>query len=115
MNKNNKLIDGFLETISMENKGEVTILEAVLSWIRGTNLRGNSFRADGKKHKDESRKHTSQSVSLDYCVKSIINGIKKEKKTIYVPKKLSFIPFLNTFFKNFLQRKVVREINKNKN
>jgi hypothetical protein len=48
-------------------------------------------------------------------VKSIIDGIKKEKKTIYVPKKLSFIPFLNTFFKNFLQRKVVREINKNKN
>ena len=108
-------LHGFLETLSMENKGEVTILEAVLSWIRGTNLRGNSFRADGKKHKEESRKHTSQSVSLESCVKSIIDGIKKEKKTIYVPKKLSLIPFLNTFFKNFLQRKVVREINKNKN
>jgi short-subunit dehydrogenase len=107
-------LHGFLETISMENKEEITILEAVLSWIRGTNLRGNSFRADGKKHKDESRKHTSQSVSLESCVKSIIDGIKKDKKTIYVPKKLSLIPFLNTFFKNFLQKKVVREINKNK-
>ena len=33
-------LHGFLETISMENKGEITVLEAVLSWIRGTNLRG---------------------------------------------------------------------------
>tara|TARA_B100000768_G_C11251131_1_gene364165 strand:+ start:321 stop:1127 length:807 start_codon:yes stop_codon:yes gene_type:complete len=108
-------LHGFLETISMENKGEITILEAVLSWIRGTNLRGNSFRADGKKHKDEYRKHTNQSVSLESCVGSIIDGIKKEKKTIYIPKKLGLIPFLNTFFKNFLQKKVIREINKNKN
>lgn len=107
-------LHGFLETISMENIGEFTVLEAVLSWIRGTNLRGNSFRADGKKHKDETRKHTSQSVSLESCVKSIINGIKTDKKTVYIPKKLSLIPFLNTFFKRFLQKKVVREINKNK-
>ena len=74
-------LHGFLETISMENIEEITVLEAVLSWIRGTNLRGNSFRADGKKHKDETRKHTSQSISLESCVKSIINGVKTDKKT----------------------------------
>lgn len=107
-------LHGFLETISMENDGEVTVLEAVLSWIRGTSLRGNAFGVDGKKQKETSRKHTGQSVSLDACVKRIIDGIRQEKKTIYIPKKLGLIPFLNTFFKKFLQNKVIREIDKNK-
>jgi NADP-dependent 3-hydroxy acid dehydrogenase YdfG len=106
-------LHGFLETISMEHKGEVSVLEAVLSWIRGTNLRGNAYTQNGNK-KEEPRKHTNESVSLDECVKSIIDGVKKDKKTIYIPKKLGLIPFLSIFFKGFLEKKVIRAINKNK-
>ena len=105
---------GFLETLSMECTDEITILEAVLGWVRGTNLRGNSFKSDGGKHKETKRKHSDQSVNVAFCVEGIIKGIKKDKKTIYIPKKLGFIPFLNTFFKNFLKRKIIKEINKNK-
>ena len=41
-------LHGFLSTIRMENKADITVLEAVLSWIKGTKLRENSFRADGE-------------------------------------------------------------------
>ena len=107
-------LHGFLKTLAMECTNEITILEAVLGWVKGTNLRGNSFKSDGEKHKETKRKHSNQSVDVTFCVEGIIKGIKKDKKTIYIPKKLGIIPFLNTFFKNFLEKKIIREINKNK-
>ena len=107
-------LHGFLSTIRMENKNEISVLEAVLSWIKGTNLRGNSFGPDGKTKELAVRKHTSEAVSLNVCVKSIIQAIEKNKKTIYIPKKLFLIPFLKVFFNDFLERKVIRAIEKNK-
>ena len=108
-------LHGFLSTIRMENNDEIFVLEAVLSWIKGTNLRGNSFGPDGKTKEPAVRKHTSEAVSLNVCVKSIIQAIEKNKKTIYIPKKLFLIPFLKVFFNDFLERKVIRAIEKNKN
>jgi len=107
-------LHGFLSTIQMENKHEITVLEAVLSWIRGTNLRGNSYGPDGKTKNTSTRKHTKESVSLNACVNSIIEAIEKDKKTIYIPKKLAFIPFLKVFFKGLLEKKVENAIVKNK-
>ena len=107
-------LHGFLSTIKMENKNEVSVLEAVLSWIRGTNLRGNSYGPQGKTKERTSRKHTKESVSLNACVSRIIKGIEQNETTIYVPKKLALIPFLKVFFEGFLEKKVVNAINKNK-
>ena len=106
-------LHGFLSTLAMEHRGEITILEAVLSWIRGTNLRGNAFGPDGKKHGSLSRQHSNESVSLDGCVEKIIRAIERDKTTVYIPNKLALIPFLSTFFKRFLERKVNSAINKN--
>ena len=107
-------LHGFLSTIRMENKTDITVLEAVLSWIKGTNLRGNSFGADGKKNKGETRKHTSEAVPLSHCVQTIIQSIEKDLDIVYIPKKLSLIPFLKLFFNSFLEQKVTRAINENK-
>lgn len=107
-------LHGFLSTIRMENKSDITILEAVLSWIRGTNLRGNSYGPDGNPKNSIIRKHTSESVSLDACVRKIIQGIEKNKTKIYIPRKLSFIPFLKVFFNRLLEKKVIGAIKKNK-
>jgi len=108
-------LHGFLKTISMEHRGQITVLEAVLSWIRGTNLRSNAFGPDGKIKEISPRKHTQESVSLDECVQNIINAIELDKPTVYIPKKLSLIPFLNVFFQRFLERKVNRAIDDNEN
>ena len=107
-------LHGFLSTIRMENKADITVLEAVLSWIKGTKLRENSFSADGKKHRGVTRKHTSEAVPLGYCVQMIISSIEKDLNTVYIPKKLSLIPFLKLFFNRFLERKVTTAINENR-
>ena len=52
-------LHGFLETLAIECANEITILEAVLGWIRGTKLRDNSFKADGRRHKETKRKHSN--------------------------------------------------------
>ena len=78
----------------MENKEEITVLEAVLSWIKGTDLRNNSFGVDGKKQEGVTRKHTKEAIQLAQCVETIITAIEKDLKTVYIPKKLSLIPFL---------------------
>lgn len=106
-------LHGFLSTLDMEMKGQVSILEAVLSWIRGTNLRDNAFGATGDKLTKSAKKHTSESVSLEDCVQQIILAIEADKKTVYIPKKLGMIPFLNTFFQGLLRRKVTGAIDKN--
>jgi short-subunit dehydrogenase len=106
-------LHGFLATLSMELKGEITILEAVLSWIRGTNLRSNAFGSDAKPKEESSRKHTQESVSLEECVEEIIHAIEKDKSTVYIPNKLRLIPFLNVFFKQYLERKVNSAIDDN--
>ena len=106
-------LHGFLSTLAMEHRGEITILEAVLSWIRGTNLRGNAFGPDGKKHGQSSRQHSNESVSLEVCVEKIIHAIERDNTTIYIPKKLALIPFLSAFFKRFLEWKVNNKIDEN--
>ena len=106
-------LHGFLSTLAMEHRGEITILEAVLSWIRGTNLRGNAFGPDGKKHAKSSRKHSNESVSLEVCVEKIIQAIERDNTTVYIPKKLALIPFLTAFFKRFLEWKVNNAIDEN--
>ena len=77
----------------MENKTDITVLEAVLSWIKGTDLRNNSFGSDGKRQNGKTRKHTKEAVPLALCVKTIIRSIEKDLDTVYIPKKLSLIPF----------------------
>ncbi len=107
-------LHGFLSTIRIENKADITVLEAVLSWIKGTNLRNNSFGADGERQQGFTRKHTKEAVPLAHCVQTIISSIEKDLDTIYIPKKLSLIPFLKLFFNRFLEQKVIKAINENK-
>ena len=106
-------LHGFLSTLAMEHRGEITILEAVLSWIRGTNLRENAFGPDGKKHGQSSKQHSNESVSVEVCVEKIIQAIERDNTTVYIPKKLALIPLLSTFFKQFLEWKVNNAIDKN--
>ena len=106
-------LHGFLSTLAMEHRGEITVMEAVLGWIRGTNLRNNAYDFDGSKNINTSKKHTKESVSLNNCVEKIIQAILDEKKTIYIPGKLRLLPFLNLFFKNYLEKKVKSAIDEN--
>tara|TARA_B110000444_G_scaffold223157_1_gene225582 strand:- start:95 stop:895 length:801 start_codon:yes stop_codon:yes gene_type:complete len=103
-------LHGFLDTIQMESKGEIKSLEIILGWIKGTNLRENAFGPSGRKLGQNKKKHSKNSVDLNYCVSQIIKGIENEKKTLYIPKKLCFIPFLDLFFPNYIRKKIMKAV-----
>ena len=58
-------LHGFLSTLAIENKNEITVLEAILGWIKGTNLRGNAFGPDGKVQERPPKQHSKESIDLD--------------------------------------------------
>ena len=103
-------LHGFLESLDIEMRDEINFLEVIMGWIRDTELRENALGPDGQKMGENKRKHTSQSVTLDDCTNAIIAGIETNKKTIYIPGKLRWVPFLNVFFKAFLRRKVSKAV-----
>ena len=70
-------LHGFLSTIAIENKNEVNILEAVLGWIRGTNLRDNAYGPTGEVQKKPPKHDNKESISLDQCVSQIVLAIEK--------------------------------------
>jgi len=107
-------LHGFLESLDIEMRDEINFLEVIMGWIRDTELRENALGPDGQKMGENKRKHTSQSVTLDDCTNAIIVGIETNKKTIYIPGKLRWVPFLNVFFKAFLRRKVSKAVDDHK-
>ena len=106
-------LHGFLSTISIELKGQITFLEIVLGWIKDTNLRKNAFGSHSNVESTKIRKHTKEAIDLDECIKKIVDAIKNEKTEVYIPKKLKLIPFLKLFFGSFLESKTIQAINKN--
>ena len=105
-------LHGFLSTLSIELKNQISFLEVILGWIKGTNLRQNAF-GPSNENKTKLRKHTKEAIDLNECIERIITAIENEKARIYIPKKLSLIPFLKIFFKSFLESKTVKAIEKN--
>ncbi len=103
-------LHGFLSTLAIENRSDLTVLEAVLGWIKNTELRGNAFGANGEKHAHPPKKNSKESVELNECVKKIILGIKKDYRTVYIPKKLGFIPFLKTFWRWYLEYRAIEAV-----
>ena len=101
---------GFLASLDIEMRGEIKFLDVIMGWIRGTGLRENAFGSNGEKLGKSKRDHTSESITIDDCTDSIIMGIERDKKVIYIPKKLRLIPFLNVFFKRFLNWKVSKAV-----
>ena len=105
-------LHGFLSTIAIENKKEINILEAVLGWIRGTNLRDNAFGPTGEIQKRPPKHDHKESVDLDQCVSQIVFAIEKGKRTIYIPKKLKYIPFLRAFATWYLEERAEKAVEK---
>ncbi len=96
-------LHGFLSTLAIENKKEITVLEAILGWIRDTNLRGNAFGPDGKKQEKPPKQHSKESISLDSCVNRILHATEKDWRTAYIPLKLRLIPFFKAFWRWYLE------------
>ena len=56
------------------------------------------------------QKNSKESVELSECVRKIILGVKKDYRTVYVPKKLGFIPILKVVWRRYLEYRSVKAV-----
>jgi short-subunit dehydrogenase len=103
-------LQGFLESLEMELDGQVHFANAFLGWIKGTNLRENAFGSDGIQLGEARHSHNHNAVGLEICTKQIIEAIQTDKKSIYIPGKLRFIPFLKLFFRKWLLNNITKKV-----
>ena len=103
-------LHGFLETLDMELEGKVRFLNAYLGWIKGTNLRESAFGADGSKLGEARHDHKEHAIELEDCTSSIVDAIQTQKKSVSIPGKLKFIPYLNLFCRKWLWKKILKNV-----
>ena len=96
-------LHGFLDTLDMELEGKIHFLNAYLGWIKGTNLRQSAYGADGSTIGEERHEHNHHAIDLEECTSGIVRAIKSNKKTV-------LIPYLNVFAKNWLRRKILKNV-----
>lgn len=101
-------LHGFLETLELELGDTISICNAYLGWIKGTNLRANALGVDGKKIGASHHKHSNRAIDIDDCTSKIVQGIEKNRKAIYIPSFLRFIPIAKLFFRKWLFRKITK-------
>ncbi len=101
-------LNGFIESLSLEE--EISFLNVIASWVRGTSLRKNSlgYRGNNKHHSQ----NNTFSISVKDCAQKIVETIPSSKKIIYFPWFFSLLPLARYFFPNWIAGKVKKVIEK---
>ncbi|HIC68295.1 MAG TPA: SDR family oxidoreductase [Candidatus Latescibacteria bacterium] len=91
-------LQGFCESLRMEldlDGAGVDILTVLPHWLRGTELREHALSKEGKELGTSSRKHSSESVSVEDACKAILKAMRKRKRELVIPWKLKLLLGLN--------------------
>ena len=89
---------GFCESLRMElalDGAGVDVLTVLPHWLRGTELRTHALSKEGKELGASSRKHSSESVSVEDACKAILKAMGKRKRELVIPWKLKLLLGLN--------------------
>ena len=103
-------LTGFLEVLEQELDGAVHILNVMPGWVRGTNLRANAFGQDGSPLGRASNKPKKASVSIEECSSRIVRAMAGNDKTLFIPSKLRFLPWLRLIAPGWLKLSIRRAV-----
>ncbi len=101
---------GFLEVLEQELDGAVHILNVMPGWVRGTNLRANAFGEDGSPLGRASDKPKKASVGIEECSSRIVRALAGTDRTLYIPSKLRFLPWLKLIAPGWLKSSIKRAV-----
>lgn len=88
-------LQGFCNTLRMEQDGRIGVLTVLLHWLRGTELRSHAFAADGTTMGENRRSHSSESVGLDEASAAILQGVECRDRELVIPWKLKALATLH--------------------
>lgn len=108
-------LHGFFSSLRHELQGTgVSILEVFPHWITGTNLRRNAFGKEGTAMGESTRKHTSESISVESISRSIMEAMGKRRRELILPPKLRGLLWLNEISPRLAQYIVGRKVSEQK-
>lgn len=105
-------LQGFCDALRLElRESGVDILTVLPHWLRGTQLRGKALGSSGRPIGASSRKHSSESVSLEVASRAIVHAASKRRRRLIIPWKLKLLVWLNTLRPVWAERFVMRAMN----
>lgn len=102
-------VNGFLDSLEFEMGDRIRILNVMPGWITGTNLRAHSFNADGSRG-GAARKHSRESVTVEECSRLVLSAVARGQRTLFIPRKLRYLPWLRTFAPGLLKRLIAKAV-----
>ncbi len=102
-------LSGYLETLELEHP-EISVVEIIPGWIHGTALRSSAIDGRGRiiAGRDEHKRHSRSSVSVEECATVSIDAIAHKKRYVYRPKFWKNILFAKFFFPRTLQKVIIK-------
>lgn len=95
-------IEGLIDSLRFElQNSDINFMTVYPHWIRGTDMRQNALGYNGKKIGKEKRRHTNSSVPVEDCAHKILDALSKRPKSLYIPKKLKYLPALKLLLPPF--------------
>jgi len=106
-------LEGFCKALRMElAESGVDILTVLPHWLRGTDLRQNAFGANGQTLGTSSRKHSSDSISLEAASQAILQAMVKRQRKLVMPWKLRLLLGLHAIKPRWAEAIVMEAVNK---
>ena len=106
-------LQGFCDALRLEQQGMgVGVLTVLPHWLRGTQLRSNALGGSGHRLGPSSRKHSSESVTLEAASRAIVKAAGRRQRSLVIPWKLKLLLWLNMVRPQWAEGFIERAMNK---
>jgi short-subunit dehydrogenase len=106
-------LQGFCDVLRLELEGTgVDVLTVLPHWLRGTNLRQSALGGDGKVLGETSRKHSSESITVEDASAAIIRAMEKRQRQLVMPWKLKLLAAVYALVPEWAEAVIKRAMSK---
>ncbi len=106
-------VQGFCDVLRLELRGTgVDVLVVLPHWLRGTNLRQSALGADGRALGATSRRHSSESITLEEASTRIARAMQERPRQLVMPWKLKLLAAVYALRPQWAESVILRAIGK---
>jgi len=106
-------VQGFCDTLRLELIGTgVDVMVVLPHWLRGTNLRQSALGKDGQALGTTSRRHSSESITIEEASRQIAQGMLDRPRQLVMPWKLKLLTAVYALRPQWAEAVIRRAMNK---